>query len=91
MKLILRLLFACCFMALGFGLHYKHYVDFATGEKIIGFAVSAAAFIFLPLFLYHRWKGKKLKDYTLSEENLKKMRENIENQPISKSKKSEAE
>jgi hypothetical protein len=29
----------------------------------------------MPLFLVHRWKGKKLKDYTLSEENLKKMRE----------------
>jgi len=28
----------------------------------------------MPLFLYHRWKGKQLKDYTLSEENLKKMR-----------------
>ena len=33
-------------------------------------------FIFMPLFLAHRWKGKKLKDYTLSDENLKKMKEN---------------
>jgi hypothetical protein len=32
----------------------------------------------MPLFLAHRWKGKKLKDYTLSDENLKKMRENSE-------------
>jgi hypothetical protein len=29
----------------------------------------------MPLFLAIRWKGKKLKDYTLSNENLKKMRE----------------
>jgi len=33
-----------------------------------------SAFLFLPLFLYHRWKGKRLEDYTLTEENLKKMR-----------------
>jgi len=29
----------------------------------------------MPLFLALRWKGKKLKDYTLSEENIRKMRE----------------
>lgn len=87
MKYVLRVLFACFLVTLSYGLYYKHYITFKTGEKIIGFAVSGAAFIFLPLFLYHRWKGKKLKDYTLSEENLKKMRENIEKQPYSKSKK----
>ena len=29
----------------------------------------------MPLFLALRWKGKKLKDYTLREENIRKMRE----------------
>ena len=29
----------------------------------------------MPLFLAIRWKGKKLKDYTLSNENLKNERE----------------
>jgi hypothetical protein len=28
----------------------------------------------MPIFLAHRWKGKKLKDYTLSKENMDKLR-----------------
>ena len=55
----------------------KNYVEFNTGEFIIGFTVLTGSFIYLPLFLYHRWKGKKLKDYTLNEENLKKMKKKI--------------
>lgn len=74
MKTILRLLFVLLLGSLAYGLYYKSQMDFATGERIIGFAVLGGAFIFLPLFLYHRWKGKRLKDYTLSEENLKKMK-----------------
>ena len=48
------------------------------GEKWIGFSVAIAFFVFMPLFLAHRWKGKHLKDYTLSPENLKKMKETLE-------------
>ncbi len=31
----------------------------------------------MPLFLYDRWNGKKLKDYTLTEENIKKIKKNL--------------
>ena len=34
--------------------------------------------IFMPIFLYHGWKDKKLENYSLSKENLQKMRETIE-------------
>ena len=77
MKNILRLLFVLLLSSLSYGLYYKSQMDFATGERIIGFTVLGGAFIFLPLFLYHRWKGKRLKDYTLSEENLKKMKGDV--------------
>ena len=49
--------------------------DYALGEKIIGFSVLTAVVIYLPLFLYHRWKGKSLSDYTLTKENLEKMQQ----------------
>ena len=52
--------------------------DLALGEKWIGLAVAAGFFIYMPVFLVHRWKGKQLKDYTLSPENLKKMKETLE-------------
>ena len=52
--------------------------DMALGEKWIGLAVATGFFIYMPIFLVHRWKGKQLKDYTLSTENLKKMKETLE-------------
>lgn len=87
MKLLLRFLFICFLLGLAVGLYYKNVIDPKLGDKIIGFSVVWGTFIFLPLFLYHRWNGKKLKDYTLTEENLKKMRENIDNQGFSDTKK----
>ena len=77
MKKILWILFLIIMGSLGFGFYYKNFIDHNIGEKIIGFSVFGGVFIYLPLFLYYRWKGKNLKDYTLSEENLKKMRDKI--------------
>ena len=78
MKLFLRIFFSCILIALFYGIYHKTNVNFEEGERIIGFTVLTGAILFLPLFLFHRWNGKKLKDYTLSEENLKKMRENMQ-------------
>ena len=61
-------------IAIGVGFYYR-VDDEALGDKIIGVAVLASVFILMPLFLYHRWRGKSLKDYTLSNENIKKMNE----------------
>ena len=74
MKKALWILFPVILLALGYGIYHKTYVDFPTGERIIGFSVLVGTFVYLPLFLYHRWKGKRLQDYTLTDENLKKMR-----------------
>lgn len=49
--------------------------DQVLGDRIIGLSVLASVFILLPMFLVLRWRGKKLKDYTLSDENLKKMKD----------------
>ena len=78
MKIVLRVLFFILLVALAFGIYYKAQIDFSNGERIIGFTVLGGAFIYLPLFLYHHWKGKRLQDYTMSEENLKKMRKKQE-------------
>ena len=77
MNLFLRIFFVFILSSLFYGIYHRAQLNFEEGERIMGFTVLGATFIFLPLFLYHRWNGKKLQDYTLSEENLKKMRENI--------------
>tara|TARA_B100001564_G_scaffold20106_1_gene15219 strand:+ start:318 stop:557 length:240 start_codon:yes stop_codon:yes gene_type:complete len=75
MRNFLWLLFISILISLASGIYFKNSVDAIIGERIIGFTVLTGAFIYLPLFLYHRWKDKRLQDYTLSEENLKKIKE----------------
>ena len=74
MRNFLWLLFISILISLASGLYFKNSLDEVIGERIIGFTVLTGAFIYLPLFLYHRWKDKRLQDYTLSEENLKKIK-----------------
>lgn len=59
----------------GTGFYYRLNDDMLLGDRIIGVSVLAFAFILMPIFLYVRWKGKKLEDYTLSDKNMKKMRD----------------
>jgi|TARA_B100001559_G_scaffold286824_1_gene263467 hypothetical protein len=74
MKLFLKIFFFSLLSCLIIGFYIKTFENSNDGNKIIGFTVLTAAFIFMPIFLVHRWKGKKLKDYTLSKENLEKLR-----------------
>lgn len=75
MSTFLKIISILILIAIGVGFYYRWQDNFLLGDRIIGLAVLASSFILLPLFLYHRWKGKNLKDYTLSEENLKKMKD----------------
>ncbi|MFD0977031.1 hypothetical protein [Salinimicrobium gaetbulicola] len=75
MNTLMKIIGILILLAIGVGYYFRLNEDVQTGDRIIGIAVLASAFILMPIFLYHRWKGKKLKDYTLSDENLKKMKE----------------
>ena len=44
------------------------------GNKCIGFGTLGLFLVAMPLFLYKESKGKKMKDYMLTEENIMKMR-----------------
>lgn len=49
--------------------------DKAQGDLIIGLSMMLGFFIVMPLFIYHRWKGKDVSNYYLNRENILKMRE----------------
>ena len=61
-------------MGMGVGF-YVRTSDQATGDIVIGLSILTGTFILMPLFIYHRWKNRKVKDYMLTKENLDKMRE----------------
>ena len=81
MNTIIKILSIGLLVAVASGFYFKAYGDPAMGDKILGLSVLTFSFVLLPLFLYHRWKGKKLEDYTLSDKNLKKMKERKWNLP----------
>tara|TARA_B100000989_G_scaffold129671_1_gene96309 strand:- start:584 stop:838 length:255 start_codon:yes stop_codon:yes gene_type:complete len=77
MKIFIRIFFIVLVFNLIAGYIVKSN-DVIIGNKWIGVTVFISFFIFMPIFLYHGWKDKKLENYSLSKENLQKMRETIE-------------
>lgn len=75
MKTLMKILGITILIAICVGFYYRLTGELLIGDRIIGISVLASAFILMPIFLVVRWRGKKLKDYTLSEENLKKMKD----------------
>jgi type III secretory pathway component EscS len=73
MKKIISLLFVFSLISICIGFYYKSF-DEILGNKIIGFTMLFFVFIFMPIFVYNSWKGKKLSDYTFSNENIQKMK-----------------
>lgn len=75
MNLVMKILGITILIAIGVGFYFRLTDDVLLGDRIIGISVLASAFILMPIFLYVRWKGKRLKDYTLTPENMKKMKD----------------
>ena len=74
MKQFLTILFISILIALGIGFYIKP-DDEATGNLIIGLTLMAGFFVLMPLFIYHRWKNRSVKDYMLTKENIEKMQD----------------
>ena len=75
MKIFMKILGIAILIAIAVGFYFRLNDDVLTGDRIIGISVLVSAFILMPIFLILRWRGKKLEDYTLSEKNMRKMRD----------------
>lgn len=75
MKLVIKILAISIIIAIGVGFYYRMNNAMLLGDRIIGIAVLTSAFVLMPIFLYVRWNGKKLSDYTFTKENMDKMRD----------------
>lgn len=77
MKYLVRILFLIVLGFIAFGYFHKNNGN-TEGDKWVGIGVLILAFIFMPVFIYHRYRNKKLKDFELNF-NLKE-EEDTENQ-----------
>ena len=74
MRTLIIVLFVLVVFGMGIGFYIRD-SDQATGDIIIGLSILAGTFILMPMFIYHRWKNRKVKDYMLTKENIEKMRD----------------
>tara|TARA_B100000989_G_scaffold287242_1_gene256685 strand:- start:572 stop:796 length:225 start_codon:yes stop_codon:yes gene_type:complete len=72
MRIFLNILFWSLILILVCGLYLKEKGTSDKSEVLIGFAVFVLSFLYLPFFLYHRYKGKDLSKYTFDYKKLKK-------------------
>ena len=90
MRNLIIILFCILCLTLGYGFYLRYYTaDTLTGDRFLGITILAVAFILMPMFLYHRWKDRKVKDYMLDEENIMKMKEYQKQQERRKPRKSD--
>ena len=76
MRNAIIILFCLLCLSLGYGLYLRYFTaDTLTGDRFLGITILAVAFILMPMFLYHRWKDRNVKDYMLDEDNIRKMRD----------------
>ena len=66
MKTVLRLILLAVASLIGYG-YYLNIEASGNGEKHIGFGVVLFAFILMPMFIYHRYKGKDLRNYSFKD------------------------
>lgn len=81
MRIIIIILFIIVALGLASGFYIRN-SDQATGDIVIGLSILTGTFILMPLFIYHRWKNRKVKDYMLTRENIEKMRDYQEDKKI---------
>lgn len=79
MKFVIIFILILSVGMLGAGFYLKNSGD-TGGEIVIGIGVLIVAFIFMPLFIYHRYKNKNLKDFTFD-----KFRKDLEDRSKSES------
>lgn len=71
-RTLIGLLAIGCITAMGYGLILKEENPIA-GNSYIGFGTLILFLVAMPIFIFTESKGKKIKDYMLTTENIKKM------------------
>jgi len=74
MKYLIILLFFISLIGGSIGFYIKA-EDPENGHLFIGLSIVLGFFVVMPLFIYHRWNKRSVKDYMLTRESIEKMRE----------------
>lgn len=74
MKYLLQAFVLFSIIGICYGLYIKPEKP-SNGDLFIGLSLVLLIFITMPIFIFRRWKNKDVKDYMLTKESIKKMRD----------------
>ncbi|MFD0964513.1 hypothetical protein [Pseudofulvibacter geojedonensis] len=74
MKYILYIIFSLVIISGCYGFYLQSQKDI-TAPKFIGAAVAGFFFVWMPLFIYHRYKGKDIRKYMITDETIKTIKD----------------
>jgi len=77
MKYILYIIFSAILISISYG-YYTKTDNELLGNKLIGLAVVGFFLIWMPLFIFHRYKNKDIKKYVITDETIKKIKNEAE-------------
>jgi len=77
MKYILYVIFIAILTSISYGYYIKSDNEL-LGDKLIGISVMGFFLIWMPLFILHRYKNKDLKKYVITDETIKKIKDEAE-------------
>jgi hypothetical protein len=75
MKYFLYIIFAIIGTSIGLGFYLQNQGN-PMAERFIGGGIAGLFFIWMPVFIYHRWKNRSIQDYMLTKENIDRMKRN---------------
>ncbi len=81
MRSLLYIFFITAVVLASYGF-YIGQENLATSQLCIGLGITTLFFIWMPIFVYYRWKGKDVTKYMLNQENILKMRKYTNNNKL---------
>jgi len=78
MKYLLYIIFIAVASSCCYGFFIKS-EDELLSNKFIGAAVAGLFLVWMPLFIYHRYKNKDIKKYMITDETINKIKDEAEN------------
>ena len=73
MKTVLYIIFAAIICCVGIGFYIKPTGN-PIAEKLIGSSIVGLFLVWMPLFIYHRYKGKDVKKYMITDDFFEKIK-----------------
>ena len=77
MKYILYIIFIAILTSISYGYYIKT-DDELLGHKLIGLAVVGFFLVWMPLFMFHRYRKNDIKKYMITDETIKKIKTEAE-------------